>query len=418
MLGYLESEKERRQHEDRRPGDERTDFEIDRSRIIHCTAFRRLQGKTQVFGMGGAMGGSDFFRTRLTHSLEAAQIGKGIALRCGADPDLVEAACLAHDIGHPPFGHSGEHALMKIMIDHGGFEGNAQNLRILTHLEVKRPGTEGLNLTRATIDALLKYKRSLDEEKKKALQEMKFYYNEDAPLVNWACDGGSNEQNSLECQIMTWTDDIAYSTHDLEDGIKSRMISADSINANLEQTVRKKVEKDYGWDEDDWKEVKSIIETAANKYDTDKERKAHRKEVTSNTINKFIQATKTEKRGGSFTAKRYEYKLSIDPHTERQCEMLKYVVREIIINDERLATLQKKAHNIVETLFTDFDPTDNFTYYMLPDDFRERWNAAAGDVERRYRVVCDYIAGMTDMYALKVYGRLHGEEVVPIFEIL
>jgi len=135
-------------------GEERLDFERDRSRIIHSASFRRMQGKTQVFTVGEA----DFFRTRLTHSLEVAQIGKGLALRLGADPDLVETVCLAHDIGHPPFGHAGEAELNCLMNSYGGFEANAQNIRLLTRLEQKSTDYQGLNLTRASIDGQLKYK--------------------------------------------------------------------------------------------------------------------------------------------------------------------------------------------------------------------------------------------------------------------
>src|SRR6266487_1979435 len=157
--------------------DVRTAFEKDRDRIIHCASFRRLQGKTQVFGMGG----SDFFRTRLTHSLEVAQIAKGIALHCGhANTELVEAASLAHDIGHPPFGHTGESVLKQRMSKPGGFEANAQNFRILNKLEVRtaEPESPGLNLTRAAVDALLKYKRPYDQvNKNDPIEEWKFYYS-------------------------------------------------------------------------------------------------------------------------------------------------------------------------------------------------------------------------------------------------
>lgn len=150
--GYRRDDCERRHSTYVSDDDERCEFEVDRSRILHSSAFRRLSGKTQVFGIGQ----SDFFRTRLTHSLEVAQIAKGIALRVGANPELCEAAALAHDIGHPPFGHKGEEVLSSLMADFGGFEANAQNFRVLDRLETKASTHDGLDLTRATLDALFK----------------------------------------------------------------------------------------------------------------------------------------------------------------------------------------------------------------------------------------------------------------------
>ncbi len=206
-----------RQFEEARTSDEeRSEFEIDRARIIHSAAFRRLQGKTQVF----VSGSGDFFRTRLTHSLETSQIGKGLALRLGAHPDLVETCCLAHDLGHPPFGHTGEAMLAKCMLPYGGFEGNAQNIRLIARLSTKFLEYDGLNLTRATLDGILKYKVPFAEGGKK------FYYDEDGPLVAWAGEGGRPQSQSFECQLMDWADEIAYSVHDLEDGMKAGMISS------------------------------------------------------------------------------------------------------------------------------------------------------------------------------------------------
>jgi dGTPase len=217
---YDPDEKERLHQDINRDNDYRSPFERDRARIIHSAAFRRLQGKTQVFGFGG----SDFFRTRLTHSLEVAQIGKGVALETGfADLDLVEAICLAHDIGHPPFGHSGEEELQRQMDGSGGFEANAQNLRVLTKLEVKFFDFEGLNLTRATLDGDLKYKVCYSDRG----NNKKFSYDEDRGLI--ASISQDNTRKTFECEIMDWADDIAYSVHDLEDGIKARMISQDTL---------------------------------------------------------------------------------------------------------------------------------------------------------------------------------------------
>ena len=202
-------------------GDERSHFERDRSRIIHSAAFRRLQGKTQVFTAGEG----DFFRTRLTHSLEVAQIAKGIALRLRADPDLVEAAALMHDIGHPPFGHAGERVLKKAMAPYGGFEANAQNIRVVTLLETKSEQYCGLNLTRAVMDGQLKYKTVFPG------RSGKFVYGSDIQTVRWASATAravatdlDPDAQSFECQIMDWADDVAYAVHDLEDSVHAQFV--------------------------------------------------------------------------------------------------------------------------------------------------------------------------------------------------
>jgi len=417
---YNENEFERQHKPIGVVGDKRTPFEKDRDRIIHCAAFRRLQGKTQVFGMGG----SDFFRTRLTHSLEAAQIGKGIAIFLGnANSELVEAACLAHDIGHPPFGHTGEDVLKKLMKKYGGFEGNAQNLRILSQLEVRsaKQKKPGLNISRATIDALLKYKIPYSKiNKKTKIEKWKFYYDDDKSLVKWASLGApSAKTRSFECEIMDWADEIAYSTHDLEDGIKVGMITESKISSKIEKKVKMRVEEIYEWDPDVWDEIICKIRKASSQNGTELERKGRRRDTIASLIHLFITSSKAKARKGSSHPSRYQIELKINPKEELMCCMLKKLVWELIITDEHLSTLQRKASIIVTRLFEEFTKFDDedITFKMYPLDFRERLESAKTRITK-FRIACDFISGMTDNYATRMYSRLISGENGSIFDII
>jgi len=413
---YDESEWKRQPDERFRKNDERSPFERDRSRIIHSTAFRRLQGKTQVFGLGG----SDFFRTRLTHSLEVAQIGKGIALRCKhADPDLVEAVCLAHDLGHPAFGHAGEIELQKRMAKHGGFNANAQNLRIVAQLEAKSEGYYGLNLTPATIDGLLKYKVSYSNFSSVLRRKRPhgFYYDTDRKLVKWACEG--NKEPSFECDIMEWADNIAYSVHDLEDGMKAGMITQSLMDDSVFMSkVKQEFEADGSLlDTPDLEFVQQHIKEAYPDSGTEHYRKAKRKTIMAELINYFISNTSCKPNRATHLT-RYQWLLDIPPYVGNRCRLLKTIVWEAIMVDERIATLERKAKTIVGTLFEEFTQwSRKDTRELFPPDFRERLDKAVSGQEK-YRVACDYIAGMTDAHALRVYTRLREPESSSIFEIL
>lgn len=416
MVPYDALELERLVSEPQRQDDKRTEFERDRSRIIHSSAFRRLQGKTQVFGMGS----SDFFRTRLTHSLEAAQIGKGLAINSQkADPDLVELACMTHDIGHPPFGHAGEDALKKLMEKHGGFEANAQNLRIINQLELKSDKYKGLNFTRASIDALIKYPVKYSEvDRSQSIKDWKFYYDEDEKLVGWAKDGAPSDngiEKSFECLIMDWSDDIAYSTHDLEDGLKAGMITYDKV-LPFEHKIKGQLEKKSLWDEKAWLWIIEQIEGLSNRKEgADGELKVRRKKFIADLVHDLMSNTEfPERQNSKNLAQRYRYEVKPKKEVEIKCAILKRLVWETIISDERVATLERKGQNVITTLFNQLTDSEG-SAKLLPADFRKMLEKKEATQQR---IVCDYIAGMTDAYILRLYSRLVESDIHSVFEML
>ena len=427
-IPYTKHDEERQTPDRPTKNEERHAFERDRSRIIHSAAFRRLQRKTQLITVGEG----DFLRTRLTHSLEVAQIGKGLALRLGANPDLVEAISLAHDIGHSPFGHAGEDELKGLMKHFGGFEANAQNIRILTRLENKSDNYEGLNLTRAVIDGQMKYKDTFSKD----LQ--KFIYADDRELMDWASAEARNaaiashvKWQSFECEIMEWADDIAYAVHDLEDSIhtgyiNSRTFQDDTRIHEVIELVKKKF-KDLDV------EVARVCDDFRNDYlfkeyplfktfgagGNRKQQKIARKELASSLIGRYIKAANRDTRASindEPVSYRYLYRIHIPIQYRIEVEFIKTLIRKVVIESPQVRTLEHKGRHMIKALFCALMREDNVEA-LLPEDWRERLGSSYTKTKKA-RVVCDYISGMTDDYAQKTYARLFLPDKGSIYELL
>ncbi len=383
--------------------DQRSEFEHDRARIIHSAAFRRLQGKTQVFGIYEG----DFFRTRLTHSLEVAQIAKAIALALGADPDLVEAVCLAHDLGHPPFGHNGERTLHALMRAHGGFEGNAQTLRILTYLEHKHADYAGLNLTYQTLDGVLKYKTCIDSAAiaNAPQSPVKGFYTWDRQLVETIVQQtGSRQQRSVECQILDVADDIAYSVHDLEDSLKAGLLT----QADLRRLPPARVVRDVNAKLTVWGRtvnegtVHMELAQIADRLEQLEQRslRAGRKMLIRDLIHEFVSPVAHQSHGD------HEH-IDTDFSNRVRIEALKAFESYKVINNPRVTTLSHKGKEVLRRLFAVLDQGQE-SIGLFPEDHGEHYEKALlnGDETARKRVICDFLAGMTDSYALRFYSRL------------
>lgn len=427
----------------------RTEFRRDYGRLLHSPAFRRLQGKTQLYP-GAA---SDFFRNRLTHSLEVAQIAKGIAERINAsvayfkknplDLDLVEFAGLAHDLGHPPFGHNGEHALDQCMILHGGFEGNAQTLRILSRIEKKETiygewtgftddGGDtrlGLNLTYRTLAAVLKYDKIIPQCRKPGADLEKGYYASEAPLVqiikrkvipSLPLD---MKFKTIECQIMDLADDIAYSTYDLEDGLKGGFFNPISLltalrsDHALRAAVTKKVKETvHGVTEN------RVLRAIADIFDftVEGQPKAEKNASPSDAysqaqafcVNGYARAALTSALVNSFISgvnvvvnKKYPVlsEIQMDRETLIQVETLKHLNFEYTIMSPRLKLIEYRGDEIVTGIFEAL--TQKGGHLLLPPDCRSDY-LKMNDETQQKRLICDFVAGMTDRYAVEFYGRL------------
>jgi len=402
-------------------GDYRTPFQIDRDRIIHTSSFRRLQNKTQVFFSGEY----DFYRTRLTHSIEVAQIGRSICnrLNCTSDllsddysidADLVEAACLSHDIGHPPFGHTGERTLHRLMKDCGGFEGNAQTLRILTKI-LFGPG-RGMNPSRALMDGVLKYKTLFGEIDD---QKNHFIYAEQKPILDFVVGGDAfpetlpagkarNEFKSIECQIMDWADDTAYSLNDIADGIHAGFITVDKLV--------QWAEAQEGLSADDDVLIQELI-------------KAMRDDRIESAIGKkigaFINAAELEESSGflSGRTRRHLYRLVIDSEADAARALYKKISFGLVFQSRQLQQLDRKSDYILRRLFEVFaeqyiDPAPGVMKFKLLSDEEEGLIEDEETEAGRARIVCDVLARMTDGIATRTYKRLFDADFGSIVDLI
>ncbi|WP_042367850.1 deoxyguanosinetriphosphate triphosphohydrolase [Streptacidiphilus neutrinimicus] len=396
---------------DKRPG--RTAFQRDRARVLHSAALRRLAGTTQVV----APLESDFPRTRLTHSLECAQVGRELGAAFGCDPDLVETACLAHDIGHPPFGHNGEEALDKAAASCGGFEGNAQSLRILTRLEPKRfvphaesngrPISVGLNLTRAALDAATKYPWARGEHPE--LPHKFGVYADDLPVFTWMRQGAPGHKRCFEAQVMDWSDDVAYSVHDVEDGLHAGHIRPAALGAPSERAGLYRVAARYAPNADPEELEEALDRLRAQEwwphhYDGSARDRAGLKDATSQLIGRFCTSAETATRAafGDGPLTRYRADLIVPREVRLECAVLKAVADRYVMQREDQEQLRRRQRVVISELA---EALVRGAPEGLDPVFRTLYEEASDDAGR-LRAVIDQIATLTDASALARHRAL------------
>jgi len=428
--------------------DHRHATERDRDRVLHSAAFRRLQGKTQVFGIGQA----DFYRTRLTHSVEVAQIARAIAynllveqplLNHCLSPELAEAAALAHDLGHPPFGHAGEETLDACMREvsrksrrTGGnilrFEGNAQTFHILVAAEPKSPSYPGLNLTRATLAGVMKYPYAQSEGTDK------FIFASDLPMAKWALKQGGallkaqgktkrrRPKTSIACQILDWADDCAYSVHDVEDALQAQFLHpgdledarfARRVLAHYEETCKKEAVPRL-----------TLAEVRERLLDLERriqppahgDERAHRKAAMRNILNDLITSVSVEFCKGSRRAD-FSWRLIVPDEARILSVLCKSVIWEAVITDPRVAAMSAKGREILRDLFHLLmeEVIEKRSVVLFPRYYRPLIEECldGGQMEAA-RAVCNFLALLTDMDALRFHALLRGSKASSIFDFI
>lgn len=445
-------------------GPYRTEYRRDYARVLHCPSFRRLENKTQLFPSQE----SDFFRNRLTHSLEVAQIARSIANKLIAqnaectfiEPDVCEVAGLIHDIGHPPFGHNGERALDDCMKESGGFEGNAQTLHIILRLEKKEKPDKifdekgndnrcGLNLTVRSIAAGLKYDHMIPVFRNSdGLQ--KGYYQCDKDIIETVKEKLTGVRiyspfKTIECSIMDVADDIAYSTYDLEDAFKAGFLTPYkmmSASDDIYEQISQKLKKD-SIDADATTCRTAIInlfsEVWRESIDKQKKIKTNDKNYASKTLANFLNSyvySEEFASNGYMRSKFSSYLISrfingvsiaineehpilstieVDKNIMILINVLKHFSYVCLINSARIKVVENRGYEIVKKMFERLAEKEG--YKLLPEDFQSVFFASKTDAGKR-RVICDFIAGMTDRYAIEFYGRLFSENPQTIFKPL
>ncbi|GAA6524754.1 deoxyguanosinetriphosphate triphosphohydrolase [Intrasporangium sp. DVR] len=389
---------------------DRDDFARDRARLVHSAALRRLAGKTQVLGAGH----DDFVRNRLTHSLEVAQIGREFGAALGCNADVVDTASLAHDLGHPPFGHNGEIELDRICADIGGFEGNAQTLRVLTRLEPKRCHADGrpagLNLTRASLDAATKYpwRRGGGPE-----PTPKFgAYDDDLPVFEWIRVGAVPHARCFEAEVMDWSDDVAYSVHDLEDAIASDWLDPRALRSGTEmRSVLEVAGASYAPDQDPAAlaaALERILATGAipAAFDGSRNALAALKDMTSRIIGRFVLAVElaTRERHGPGPLSRYDANLVVPDETRAECAVLKAVANQFVMTAHDQMALKEQQRELLGDLVQHISAAPEV---RLDVPFRADF-VAAGDDAARLRVIVDQVASLTDARAVLLHSLWAG----------
>ncbi len=385
----------------------RSPFQRDRARVLHSAGFRRLASKTQVHTAGT----DDFLRTRLTHSLEVAQIARETGDKLGCDPDVVDVAGLAHDLGHPPFGHNGEDALHAVSGPCGGFEGNAQTLRVLTRLEAKvldaGGASVGLNLTRASLDAACKYPWEARPGTRKF-----GVYADDRPVFDWFRAGAPAGEQCLEAQVMDWSDDVAYSVHDLEDGLHGGYIDLATLMDDADEQAgvcadaagRYAEESEATLAEALGELLRDPVMRGLHDYDGSFAAMVALKSFTSTMVGRFVNAAvaATRERYGEAPLRRYDARLVVPERERIQCALLKGIAWRYVMRPRTAEPYYARQREILTELVALLG--ERGPEAMEPM-FAAAWRSAGDDAER-LRVVIDQVASLTDASATAWHAGL------------